>query len=83
MVMCGSAFSILRSAISSHHRDNAEMVLYHQRTQFKNIFSVVLYAASVPLAFVSVRISFFIFAFVALSYFLPERKLAEPDAPHT
>ena len=29
---------------------------------------------------IDVRISFFIFAFVALSYFLPERKLAEPDA---
>jgi hypothetical protein len=33
--------------------------------------------ASVALAFVDVRISFSIFVFVALSYFVPERKLAE------
>ena len=79
MFMCGSAFAILRAAISAHHRDNADMVLYHHRTQLKNVFSALLYAASVPLAFYDVRISFFIFAFVALSYFLPERKLAEPE----
>jgi len=79
MFMCGGSFSILRSAISAHHRDNADMVRYQHRTQTKNVFSVALYAASVPLAFVDVRISFFIYAFVALSYFLPERKLAEPD----
>jgi len=79
MLMCGSAFAILRSAISAHHRDNPEMMEYQHRTQTKNVFSAVLYAASVPLAFVDVRISFFIYAFVALSYFLPERKLAESE----
>ena len=76
---CGLAFSFLRAAIASHHRDNAEMADYHRRTQSKNIFSIGLYAASVPLAFITVWISFFIFAFVAISYFLPERKLAEPE----
>ena len=76
---CGSAFSILRAAIASHHRDNADLVDYHRHTQSKNIFSIALYAASVPLAFVNVWISFAIFAFVAISYFLPERKLAEPE----
>jgi uncharacterized membrane protein len=78
LFLCGSAFAILRSAISSHHRDDPDMADYHRRSQHKNVFSAALYAASVPLAFLDVRISFFIFAFVALSYFLPERKLAEP-----
>jgi uncharacterized membrane protein len=82
MFMCGSAFSILRSAIAAHHRENPDMILYHRRTQLKNVFSVLLYAASVPLAFYDVRLSFTIFAFVALSYFLPERKLAEAEAGH-
>ena len=79
MFMCGGAFAILRSAISAHHRDNPEMVHYQHRTQTKNLFSIALYGASVPLAFMDVRISFFIYAFVALSYFLPERKLAESE----
>jgi hypothetical protein len=43
----------------------------------KNTYSLLLYIASAPLAFVDVRVSLFIFVFVALSYFLPERKLAE------
>ena len=79
-VYVGSAFSLLRAAIAAHHRDNPDMILYHHRSQLKNVLSVLLYAASVPLAFYDVRLSFSIFAFVALSYFLPERKLAEPDA---
>jgi len=80
LFLCGLAFSILRAAIANHHRGNPEMVAYHRRSQAKNLFSISIYAASVPLAFIDVRISFFIYAFVALSYFLPERKLAESGA---
>ncbi len=79
--LCSVSFAVLRSAIIQHHRDNPDMVRYHRHVQSKNLYSVLLYAASVPLAFEDVRISFFIFVFVALSYFLPERKLAEVEAP--
>ena len=78
--LCSVSFAVLRSAIIEHHRDNPEMVRYHRRIQSKNLQSLLLYLASIPLAFVDVRISFFIFVFVALSYFLPERKLAEAEA---
>jgi uncharacterized membrane protein len=77
--LCSVSFALLRSAIIQHHRDNPELVRYHRRIQYKNLYSLFLYVASVPLAFVDVRIAFFIFVFVALSYFLPERKLAEAD----
>jgi uncharacterized membrane protein len=77
LALCSAAFALLRSAIVQHHRENADMVHYHRGVQTKNLFSLSLYAASAALAFVDVRISFFIFVFVALSYFLPERKLAE------
>ena len=77
LALCSVAFAVLRSAIAQHHRDNPEMASYHRGVQSKNLFSMLLYIASVPLAFVDVRISFAIFVFVALSYFLPERKLAE------
>jgi uncharacterized membrane protein len=75
--LCSISFVLLRSAIISHHSDNLDIVRYHHGVQWKNILSLLLYMASAPLAFVDVRISFFIFVFVALSYFLPERKLAE------
>jgi uncharacterized membrane protein len=79
--LCGIAFALLRGTIAHHHRDSPETFRYHRRIQLKNLSSTGLYAASVPLAFVDVRFSFAIFVFVALSYFLPERKLAEPPAP--
>ena len=78
LTLCSLSFALLRSAIICHHRDNSEMVEYHRKIQAKNLYSLLLYLASAPLAFVDVRISFAIFVFVALSYFLPERKLAEP-----
>jgi len=81
--LCSVSFAVLRSAIIQHHRDNPDIVRYHRRVQSKNLYSMFLYIASVPLAFVDIRISFFIFVFVALSYFLPERKLAEGEAPTT
>jgi uncharacterized membrane protein len=77
LFLCSIAFSILRASITRHHREDPSLVAYHRRALRKNIFSALLYAASIPIAFRDVRISFFIFAFVALSYFLPERKLAE------
>jgi uncharacterized membrane protein len=80
LALCSLSFALLRSTIARHHRDNQDVADYHRRVQFKNLFSMLLYVASVPLAFVSVRIAFFIFVFVALSYFLPERKLAEPGS---
>jgi uncharacterized membrane protein len=81
--LCSVSFALLRTAIAQHHRDDPDLFRYHRRMRFKNVSSLLLYMASVPLAFIDVRIAFFIFVFVALSYFLPERKLAEPEAaPH-
>lgn len=76
MFMCGVGFLILRRAIACHHADDSDLVAYHRRTLMKNLFSATLYCCSIPLAFVDVRISFFIYVFVAASYFLPEQKLA-------
>ena len=75
LFMCGLAFMFLRSAILCHLGDKPEVVAYHRRVQRKNLISAALYAAAIPLGFIDVRISYFIFVAVALSYFLPERKL--------
>jgi uncharacterized membrane protein len=85
LTFCSASFLLLRSAIIQHHLEDEDMVRYHRRIQGKNLFSLILYLVSAPLAFVDVRISFAIFVFVALSYFLPERKLAETQSsgsPH-
>ena len=82
LFLCSLAFTFLRSAILCHLRDNPELVAYHRRVQRKNVISAGLYAAAIPLGFVDVRISYFIFVVVALSYFLPEGKLAEEEKKH-
>jgi uncharacterized membrane protein len=79
--LCSASFLLLSFAIFQHHRRDPDFVRYHRRIRFKNLYSLFLYIASVPLAFVDVRIAFFIFVFVALSYFLPEGKLAGQEAP--
>ncbi len=75
LTLCSLSFVLLRSAIICHHLENPEMVQYHRGIQAKNLYSLALYLSAAPLAFVDVRISFAIFVFVALSYFVPERKL--------
>jgi uncharacterized membrane protein len=82
LFLCSLAFTFLRSAILCHHRDNLALVAYHRGVQRKNLLSGLLYALAIPIAFFDVWISYFIFAFVALSYFLPERKLAEEGERH-
>jgi len=76
MSLCSVSFALLRTAIAEHHRDNLELFRYHRRMRFKNVSSILLYMLSVPLAFIDLRISFCVFVFVPLSYFLPERALA-------
>jgi uncharacterized membrane protein len=68
--LCSFSFLLLGYAIVQHHRGDPDSVRYHRRLRFKNLRSLFLYIASVPLAFVDVHIAFFIFVFVALSYFL-------------
>jgi len=76
LAMCGSAFYILRTELV--HQDGRDGTLrdYHAGVQRKNAFSAALYFLSIPLAYVSVYASFFIFALIPAMYFLPEKKLA-------
>jgi uncharacterized membrane protein len=77
MAMSGLGFTLLRAAIGRHQEhDRALLLLMSQR---KNWFSVTLYAASVPLAYYSVWLSFGIFALIPVLYFMPE-SLSERDS---
>jgi hypothetical protein len=52
------------------------MTEYHEGIQRKNALSGTLYLLSVPLAYVSIYASFFIFALIPTMYFLPEKMLS-------
>src|ERR1700731_4089942 len=76
LVLCSSAFYLLRIILLEQDRRDSALADYHAAIQRKNAFSAALYLLSVPLAYVSIYASFFIFALIPALYFLPEKKLA-------
>jgi uncharacterized membrane protein len=76
LFLCSCAFTLLRMELIRQESGNSDMVDYHRAVQRKNALSATLYLSSVPLAYVSVYVSFFIFALIPAMYFLPEKKLA-------
>jgi uncharacterized membrane protein len=76
LFLCASAFYLLRIILLQQDRHDSGLAEYHAIVQRKNFFSAALYLLSVPLAYVSVYASFFIFALIPAMYFLPEKKLA-------
>jgi uncharacterized membrane protein len=76
LTLCSTGFFFLRSELIHQSRHDSSMTDYHQRIQRKNAVSGALYLLSVPLAYVSIYASFFIFALVPATYFLPEKVLA-------
>jgi uncharacterized membrane protein len=77
LLLCSCSFYILRIELVRQEQANPEMAEYHAGMQHKNAFGVTLYLLSVPLAYVSIYASFFIFALIPAMYFLPEKKLAK------
>lgn len=79
LVLCSSAFCLLRMILIEQDRLNGTLTDYNRSIQRKNLFSAALYLCSVPLAYVSVYASFFIFALIPALYFLPEKDLAKQE----
>jgi uncharacterized membrane protein len=76
LFLCATGFYLLRAELVRQTRHDPDMAEYHDRVQRKNAFSGALYLLSVPLAYVSIYASFFIFVLIPALYFLPEKKLA-------
>lgn len=78
LALCASAFYMLRTILIEQDHHDSGLSEYHSSIQRKNAFSGSLYLLSVPLAYLSIYASFFIFALIPAMYFLPERRLAKP-----
>jgi uncharacterized membrane protein len=77
LALCASAFYLLRIVLMRQDYSDSDLSEYHASIQRKNAFSGALYLLSVPLAYVSIYASFFIFVLIPAMYFVPERKLAD------
>jgi uncharacterized membrane protein len=73
LTMCSVAFTWLRYILARHHLQDDAMRNHHRQMLRKNLYSIALYALSVPLAYCSVKCSYTIFGLIPLLYFLPER----------
>ena len=78
--LAAAGFTLLRYVVTLGHQGNAKLGEQNRRALRKSLLANLLYASSVPLAFVSVNLSFFIFLLIPAMYFLPERKVAELTA---
>jgi uncharacterized membrane protein len=72
LTICALSFFLLRRQILKQHKDNAPLTAHQEAVLKKNLLSVVIYALSMPLAFVSVYLSYFIFILIPALYFMPE-----------
>ena len=72
------AFVLLQRVLIGHNHGEAAADRY-RHLQRKSAVTVLMYAASVGLAFVSVYISFAIYVLIPALYFLPDRVLSEPS----
>jgi uncharacterized membrane protein len=75
LFFCGCAFDLLRRAIAAQTADDPVLSAVHHRSNRRNAASAFLYLASVPLAWVSVWLSLFIFVLVPVLYFMPGRTI--------
>jgi uncharacterized membrane protein len=66
-----SAFALLRWHASSQGRGDSELARVHRQVLSKSILATTLYAASVPLAYISVPAAIAIFIAVPAMFFLP------------
>ena len=73
LALAGFGFFLLRGAVA--RRADPANQEGHRQQQRKNLLTAGLYASAVPLAYVSIWISFGIYLLIPALYFMPERKL--------
>lgn len=69
MFLNSFAFFLLRR----HVEVRLKLIPYNRMIQTSNIFSMSLYALSIPLAYVSIYLSYLIFIGIPLWYFIPDK----------
>ena len=75
MFLSGLAFDLLRRAIARESQSEPLLADIHRRSNRRNAFTMALYLAAIPLAWVSVWLSVAVFIFVPLVYFMPGRTI--------
>lgn len=73
LAVTSMSFAILRFVVARQNTTDHNLSRLHKWLHFKDAIGIILYTASVFLAFASVRASFAIFILIPVMYFLPTR----------
>ena len=74
LLMAGFASYILSRLLIAHHGTDSHLARA-LGNDFKGRLSLAIYAAAVPLSFVNPWIAFAMYSFVALMWFIPDRRI--------
>lgn len=77
LICCGIAYTILQKTIEKQHRDTEQLKHIMKMQTRKGLWSVALYAAAVPLAYLNTAFSGLLFIAVAVLWIIPDRKIEE------
>ena len=74
LLMAGLAYFILAQALSRHHGKESKLAIAFGKDT-KGMVSALIYAASIPIAFVNPWVSCGAYVLVALIWFIPDRRI--------
>ena len=72
---CSASFHFLRRSIAWRQRNEENLSAMHRRQARKNYLALLIYLASIPLAWVNVPVSMGLIILPALMYFLPDQSV--------
>ena len=75
LICCAIAYTILQTAIVRHHGNENEQLKEAIGNDFKGKLSIVVYAIAVPLAFFRQWIAGALYAIVAITWLIPDRRI--------
>jgi uncharacterized membrane protein len=71
MMVCTVAFTGMRAAMARHFGEDAKLRAWNRAASHKSWFAIAVYAAGVPLAFLSATLSLVLVFSIAALYFVP------------
>ena len=74
LLMAGLAYFVLAQSLAAHHGKDSKLALALGKDT-KGRASLVIYAAAIPLSFVSPWIAFGMYVLVAVIWFIPDRRI--------
>jgi len=81
LTLTSLAYTGLHLVVAQQSQADPDLVQHHQSSIRKSVISTGLYALAVPLAFVSIYLSFAIFVLIPVIYFLPQKRAVAVPEP--